>query len=99
MNRLVTRNKICYNIISESRLWSKRLGKIRKIIHLILDNPLNFINKQYTNYYITFLLTDDVRIKKLNERYKKIFEPTDVLIFTTSQKNLKLHKKIIIKTG
>ena len=80
------KNIIHYSIINDSRLWSKRIKKTKTIINLILKNPKYYINNKCNCYNISFLLTDNDRIKKINKIYKNNPNPTDVLTFTNYQK-------------
>ena len=86
MNKYKAKNKIYYSIINNSKKWSRRLKKVSKIIKRILENQKYFINDKCKYYNITFLLTDNKRIKKLNKTYRNKQKPTDVLTFTSFQK-------------
>jgi len=94
-NNFSSQVKINHCILNESKFWSKKIPKIRKIIKLLFKYPSYFINKKFLQYDIVFLLSDDKRIKKLYKKYKKISKSTDVLTFTNSyklinQKNVKI---------
>ena len=86
MNKNKSKSKIYYSITYDSRIWSKRIKKVRKIIDSILKNPKYFTNNKYKYYNLTFLLTDDKRLRKLNRVYKNKKTTTDVLTFTNHQR-------------
>lgn len=86
LNKNIFKSKIFYSIINDSRIWSKRIKKVRKIIDSILKNYEYFTNSKYKYYNFTFLFTDDKRLRKLNTDYKNKTKTTDVLTFTSYQK-------------
>ena len=86
MNKHKQKNKIYYSITYDSRIWPKRIKKVRKIIDSILKNRKYFTNTKYKYYNLTFLLTDDKRLRELNKVYKNKKTTTDVLTFTSHQK-------------
>ena len=86
MSNKKSKNKIYYSIIFDSRIWPKRIKKVRKIIDSILLNRKYFVNTKYKYYNLTFLLTDGKRLRKLNKVYKNKNTTTDVLTFTSYQK-------------
>ena len=86
MNKLKQKSKIYYSITYDSRIWPKRIKKVRKIIDSILKNRKYFTNTKYKYYNLTFLLTDDKRLRKLNNVYKNKKTTTDVLTFTSYQR-------------
>ena len=94
MNKNIYKNKINYFVINRSKQWTKRIPKIKHLIDLILDYPQYFIDKKYQMNEITFLLTDDVGIKKFNSKFRKKPFSTDILTFTSDQK---LHNNKIIR--
>ena len=74
---------IQYTISSKTNHWPRRINKINKEIKriLIYKNDLKFSNN--INYYCNFILANDSFIKKLNFKYKKINQSTDVLTFVS----------------
>tara|TARA_B100000029_G_scaffold270043_1_gene265379 strand:+ start:309 stop:770 length:462 start_codon:yes stop_codon:yes gene_type:complete len=63
----------------------------KKEIKLIVINTLDFGVRELKikkNFYISVLLTDNKRIKKINYRYRKINEPTNVLSFDQNEKRI-----------
>ncbi|MBI28569.1 MAG: Endoribonuclease YbeY [Alphaproteobacteria bacterium MarineAlpha5_Bin11] len=79
-------NKISYSIINESKLWSKRAPRVKKIINLVLKKSNYFINKKFSNYIINFLLTDNKGIKYFNRIYRRKHNATDVLAFISEKR-------------
>jgi len=79
----------CKKIKSKENYFNKKLRKISKIVPL-------FKNK---NIIFTILLTNTLRIKKLNKKFRNLNKSTDILSFPFfSKKNLKSikYKKIYI---
>ena len=83
---------INYTIYAKSNQWPRRVKKLKQIINqvLIYRNDLKFICD--VNYYCNFILANDIFIKKLNYKYKKLNKSTDVLTFV-SNINFKNKKK------
>ena len=82
---------ISYTISSKTNHWSRRVKKIENTINqiLIYKKDLNFLSS--INYYCNFILANDIFVKKLNNKFKKINNPTDVLTFVSklNVKNMK----------
>tara|TARA_Y100001936_G_scaffold199587_1_gene201041 strand:+ start:12296 stop:12784 length:489 start_codon:yes stop_codon:yes gene_type:complete len=74
--------KFNFSVVSNSRIWSKRVKNTKSIINLALKDYKYYTNKSCKYYDITFLLTDDKHIKKLNKKYKNTNKTTNVLTFT-----------------
>ena len=94
--------KINFSVVSNSRMWSKRLKSIKSIINLILKDYKHYTNKNCKYYDIAFLLTDDKHIKKLNTEYRNTKKTTDVLTFTnyhTINENKKIRYSNIAISG
>ena len=83
---------INYAIFSTTYRWTKRVKKIDDIIYqvLVYKKDLQFINN--INYYCDFTLANDKFIKHLNQKFRKINQPTDVLTFV-SKLNMKNKKE------
>tara|TARA_B100000029_G_scaffold395350_1_gene393132 strand:+ start:2400 stop:2870 length:471 start_codon:yes stop_codon:yes gene_type:complete len=92
---------INYTINSKSNRWSRRIKKVDGIIGRVLyyKKDLKFVNN--INYYCNFILANDKFVKKLNRKYKKINNSTDVLTFITRTnfKNKKEEKHCDIVFG
>ena len=85
---------INYTIICKSKHWPARVKKITSIIKKILKfkKDLNF--KQTINYNCNIILTDNKLIKKMNYKFRKKKQPTDVLTFVSAmgKKNIQKFK-------
>ena len=83
---------INYTISSRNYRWTKRLKKVDDIVNqvLVYKKDLQFIKN--INYYCDFTLTNDKFIKHLNQKFRKINKPTDVLTFV-SKLNMKNKKE------
>ncbi len=85
---------INYSISSATNRWAKRVKKIDKIINqvLVYKKDLRFIKN--INYYCDFTLSNDKFIKHLNQKFRKVNQPTDVLTFISKHKikNQKEHR-------
>ena len=79
------------NVLSEEKSWSKKIKKKGVLFNNICKNfpkKFKFINKKA---YLTLLLSNNQKIKKLNNRFRKKNKHTDVLSFPfePKKKNLK----------
>ena len=85
---------IYYTIFSKTKHWSRRVKKIDYTISQVLayKKDLKFVNN--INYYCNFILTNDFFVKDLNNKFRKINKPTDVLTFVSisNTKNNKQEK-------
>ncbi len=81
---------INYSIFCKSKHWPRRKKKIDRIIKkiLIYKKEMKFVDN--IDYNCNFVLANDKFIKKLNYKYKKKSQSTDVLTFIS---NLKLKEK------
>tara|TARA_B100001175_G_scaffold283050_1_gene262568 strand:- start:545 stop:1021 length:477 start_codon:yes stop_codon:yes gene_type:complete len=82
------KKKIETNFFCESKLWSRRMNKIKKIVNEILLIDKCGFNRNKI-YHLNLIFVDNKKIKKINKIYKKINKPTDVLTFVSF-----LNKKI-----
>ena len=80
--------KIQINFFCKSNHWSRRMIKIREIAQRVIKNDdLNF--KKNNFYSLNLVFVDDKNIKKINKKYRKKNQTTDVLTFVNSIKNNK----------
>ena len=86
MNSSKLKKNINFYIINDSKMWSRRIQNIKKIISSVLKNPKYFINSKIENYNISFLLTNNKTIKRLNTIYRNEKKSTNVLTFTSLKK-------------
>jgi len=92
---------ISANVEVNSRFWFKKIRNPKKY----LNQKLNKVSKVFKffknkNIIFTILLTNSIKIKKLNKKFRKLNKPTDVLSFPYSaSKNLKLFKEKKIYIG
>ncbi|MBS56850.1 MAG: rRNA maturation RNase YbeY [Rickettsiales bacterium] len=82
------------NFFVKSNNWSRRINKVKKIANQVMKqkNYLNF-NKNI-NYHLNIILINDVKMKKLNLKFKQTNKTTDVLTFVSSieDRNFKQNK-------
>ena len=83
---------ITVDFFSDSKKWPRRMPKIKKITL----NTIKIMTKYFDRNYLTYLnviLSDKKRVKKLNTKFKKKCQDTDVLTFVskTSKKNIGNH--------
>ena len=72
--------KIETNYFCKSHYWSRRMNKIKNIVNkLLCFDDFGFKNKKF--YFLNFIFTEDIKIKKLNNLYRKNNKTTDVLTF------------------
>ena len=57
------KTKINISIVNDSKKWSKRQERIRRIVKSILKYSLHFIDRNYSVYQLTILLSDNNKIK------------------------------------
>ena len=85
---------IKFSVICKSKHWPARVKKITSIIKKILKfkKDLNF--KQTITYNCNIILADNNLIKKINYKFRKKKQPTDVLTFVSEirKKNVKKFK-------
>ena len=83
---------INYTIICKSKHWPARVKKITSIIKKILKfkKDLNF--KQTITYNCNIILADNNLIKKINYKFRKKKQPTDVLTFVSEMEKKNIQK-------
>ncbi len=75
----------------ESKKWSRRLPKIKKISLKTLVKMKNYFNQKYF-FNINLVLSEKEKVSELNKKYKNIFKDTDVLTFVSNISNKELGK-------
>ena len=85
---------IKFNIICKSKHWPARVKKITSIIKKILKFRKDLKFRQAITYNCNIILTDNSLIKKINYKFRKKKQPTDVLTFISEirKKNIKKFK-------
>ncbi len=78
-----------YNLISKSNLWSFRIKKSKLLIKKILKYQKELKFNKNINYICNIVLIDNYFIKKLNFKFRKKNQATDVLTFISETKNPK----------
>ena len=76
------------NVISEEKSWSKKIKKKELLFDKIikyLPNKFKFLNQKV---YVTLLLSNNKKIKVLNQKFRKKNKHTDVLSFPFEKKIL-----------
>ena len=92
---------ISANVEVNSRPWLKKIKNPKKYLNQKLKKTSKFF-KFFKNKKIIFtiLLTNSIKMKKLNKKFRKLNKPTDVLSFPYfSSKNLKSFKNKEIYIG
>ena len=83
---------ISINVFSDEKAWSKRLKKkelfFKKICKLF-PKKYQFLNKKVS---LTILLSNNKKIKKLNQDFRNKNKSTDILSFPFNEKNKILKK-------
>ena len=82
---------IKFTVICKSKHWPARVKKISSIVKKILKFKKDLKFRQAINYNCNIILTDNKLIKKINYKFRKKKQPTDVLTFVSEirKKNLK----------
>ena len=85
---------IKFIVICKSKHWPARVKKITSIIKKILKFKKDLKFKQAFNYNCNIILADNNLIKKINYKFRKKKQPTDVLTFVSEirKKNVKKFK-------
>ncbi|MFL2509616.1 MAG: rRNA maturation RNase YbeY [Alphaproteobacteria bacterium] len=83
---------IKFTVICKSKHWPARVKKITSIIKKILKfkKDLNF--KQTITYNCNIILADNNLIKKINYKFRKKKQPTDVLTFISEIRKKNIQK-------
>ena len=79
------------DFFSNSKKWSRRLPKIKKIGLMTLKSMSSYFKKNH-QHYINLILSDKEKVSKLNSKYNKKYKDTDVLTFVTKISNKELGK-------
>ena len=69
------------NVLTEEKSWSKKIKKKQELFNTVckkFPKKLRFHNKKV---YLTLLLSNNTRIKKLNRRFRNKNKHTDILSF------------------
>ena len=79
------------NVLSEENSWSKKIKKKEELFNVVCKSfpkKFRFINKKV---YLTLLLSNNKRIKRLNKKFRNKNKHTDIisLPFENKIKNLK----------
>ena len=85
---------IKFTVICKSNYWPARVKKITSIIKKILKFKKDFKFSQAITYNCNIILADNKLIKKINYKFRKINQSTDVLTFVSEirKKNIKKFK-------
>ena len=85
---------IKFTVICKSNHWPARVKKITSIIKKILKFKIDLKFSQAITYNCNIILADNKLIKKINYKYRKINQSTDVLTFVSEirKKNIKKFK-------
>ena len=79
------------NVLSEDLNWSKKIRKKKEFFYRVCKAfPKKY---QFSNHkiFLTLLLSNNKKIKKLNKQFRNLNKPTDILSFPT-KKMTKLEK-------
>ncbi len=80
------------NVLSEEKLWSKKIKEKEKLFNKICNHfprKYRFINKKV---YLTLLLSNNKKVKILNKKFRKKNKHTDILSFPFENQIKKLKK-------
>jgi len=89
---------ISVNVEVNSRPWLKKIKNPKKYLNQKLKKTSKFFKDK--KIIFTILLTNSMKMKKLNKKFRKLNKTTDVLAFPYfSSKNLKLSKNKEIYIG
>ena len=85
---------IKFTVICKSKHWPARVKKITSIIKKILKFKKDLKFRQAITYNCNIILADNNLIKKINYKFRKKKQPTDVLTFVSDirKENIKKFK-------
>ena len=85
---------IKFTVICKSNHWPARVKKITSIIKKILKFKKDLKFRQAITYNCNIILADNNLVKKINYKFRKKKQPTDVLTFVSEirKKNIKKFK-------
>ena len=84
------------NVLSEEKAWSKKIKKSQKFFDNIckkFPKKFRFLNKRA---YLTLLLSNNQRIKRLNKKFRNKNKHTDILSFPFEQKKRNLKEISVV---
>ena len=84
------------NIIVEDSKWRKEIPAIEKMLKKNVKKIYSSIDRtnKKKNLEISVLLTNKIKMKKLNKDFRKTLKDTDVLSFPHYEKNFFLKRKL-----
>ena len=85
------KKKIKISYFAQSKKWSRRLPKIKKIS----SKTVNKMNKYFSKnniFYLNIILSNEQKLISLNKEYKNVSKDTDVLTFVSNFSNKELGK-------
>ena len=83
---------IKFTIICKSKHWPARVKKITSIIKKILKFKKDLKFSQTVTYNCNIILADNNLIKKINYKFRKKKQPTDVLTFVSEIRKKNVQK-------
>ena len=83
---------IKFTVICKSKHWPARVKKITSIIKKILKFKKDLKFRQVINYNCNIILADNNLIKKINYKFRKKKQPTDVLTFVSEIRKKNVQK-------
>ena len=86
---------INFSIICRSKHWPARLKKVNFIVEKIMTFKKELGFKININYNCNIILSDNKLIKRMNYKFRKINNPTDVLTFI-SETNVRTSVTVLL---
>ena len=82
------------NFFVKSNNWSRRINRVKKIANQVMKQKNYLYFNKNINYHLNIILINDVKMKKLNLKFKQTNKTTDVLTFvsTIEDRNFKQNK-------
>ena len=74
------------NVFSEEKSWSKKIKKKEELFNNICKNFKKRFKFRNQKVYLTLLLSNNIKIKRLNKKFRNKNKHTDVLSFPFHQK-------------
>ena len=80
------------NFYVQSNNWPRRINKVKKITNKVIKEKTNLKFDKNINYYLNIILLNKKKMKKINLKFKKSNNTTDVLTFVSTFKNIHYNK-------
>ena len=82
------------NVLSEEKSWSKKIKKKEELFNNICKNFPKRFKFRNQKVYLTLLLSNNIKIKRLNKKFRNKNKHTDILSFPFEQRKKKFKRNL-----